>query len=82
MACPASTIDRQTPAGEQIPIEQRHADEVRYFGEHLVAEANTPVFNPAFDITPGELVTGIITDRGVMLPPYKSSLARVFPDGA
>ncbi|MEJ6591426.1 MAG: S-methyl-5-thioribose-1-phosphate isomerase [SAR86 cluster bacterium] len=82
VACPASTIDRQTPSGEQIPIEQRHADEVRYFGEYLVAEANTPVFNPAFDITPGELVTGIITDRGVMLPPYKSTLARAFPNGA
>ena len=81
VACPASTIDLQTQSGGQIHIEQRHGDEVRGVGGQRVAEVDTPVYNPAFDITPAKLVTGIITDRGILGPPYKQSLASKFQHG-
>ncbi len=63
VACPSSTYDAATPDGGAVPIEQRGADEV--LGTHA---AQVPVLNPAFDVTPAELVTGIITDRGVFAP--------------
>jgi methylthioribose-1-phosphate isomerase len=63
VACPASTFDAATPTGAAVPIEERAAEEV--LGEHA---ASVPVFNPAFDVTPADLVTGIITERGVFAP--------------
>jgi methylthioribose-1-phosphate isomerase len=69
VAAPYSTIDLQTVSGEDIPIEQRHAREVTAIdGSHSVAPEGVEVFNPAFDITPAHLITGIITERGVFKP--------------
>jgi methylthioribose-1-phosphate isomerase len=79
VACPSSTIDRQTPSGAGISIEERAEDEVRSLAGQAVAEADTPVFNPAFDITRAHLVTGIITDRGIVYPPFDLNLAAMFP---
>jgi methylthioribose-1-phosphate isomerase len=60
VACPSSTYDEQTPSGSAVQIEERTPEEVRQ--QHA---APVPVYNPAFDITPAELVTGIITERGI-----------------
>jgi methylthioribose-1-phosphate isomerase len=68
-AAPYSTIDTTLSDGSQIIIEQRSADEVRAFGGTVTAPP-VPVHNPAFDVTPHELVTGIITDQGVQSGPF------------
>lgn len=70
VAAPTSTIDPNTPDGKAIPIEQRSPDEVtRPFGLQIAPEG-VEVYSPAFDITPHELVNAIITERGVMEPPF------------
>jgi methylthioribose-1-phosphate isomerase len=68
VAAPTSTIDPATPDGAGIPIEQRGADEVTGWRGHPAAPAGVGVWNPAFDVTPAELVTAIITDQGVFAP--------------
>jgi methylthioribose-1-phosphate isomerase len=69
VAAPYSTIDLQTKSGADIPIEQRQPHEVTTIhGSHPVAPAGVQVYNPAFDVTPAELVSGIITERGVFTP--------------
>ena len=70
IAAPLSTIDPTLPAGAAIPIEERDGDEVRRIGTQQTAPARSPVFNPAFDVTPASLITAIITERGVFRPPY------------
>ena len=67
VAAPLSTIDPATPDGASIPIEERDPAE-------LVADGDA--FNPAFDVTPAELVTAIVTEAGVLEPPYDESIAR------
>jgi methylthioribose-1-phosphate isomerase len=68
VAAPSSTIDPATPTGAAIPIEERSAGEVSGWRGHQAAPTGVAVWNPAFDVTPAELVTAIITDRGVMAP--------------
>jgi methylthioribose-1-phosphate isomerase len=68
VAAPVSTIDPDTPSGARIPIEERDPRELG---------SGQDAFNPAFDVTPAELVTGIITEAGVLEPPYEESIARV-----
>jgi methylthioribose-1-phosphate isomerase len=68
VAAPVSTIDPATPDGGSIPIEERDPTEVVADGE---------AFNPAFDVTPAELVTAVFTEAGVLEPPYEESIARV-----
>ncbi|MEE8494817.1 MAG: S-methyl-5-thioribose-1-phosphate isomerase [Nitrospirales bacterium] len=69
VAAPHSTIDLSTPSGDQIPIEQRASDEVTsVFGSPPIAPAGVEVLNPAFDITPADYITAIITDRGIFKP--------------
>jgi methylthioribose-1-phosphate isomerase len=76
VAAPYSTIDLATPSGDQIPIEQRKPEEVTSIcGGPPVAPLGADVLNPAFDVTPAELVTAIITERGVFKP---SELAERF----
>ncbi|PYM47176.1 MAG: S-methyl-5-thioribose-1-phosphate isomerase [Candidatus Rokuibacteriota bacterium] len=70
VAAPFSTIDASVPSGAAIPIEERDASEVRGTGGRQTAPAESPVYNPAFDVTPAELITGIITERGIFRPPY------------
>jgi methylthioribose-1-phosphate isomerase len=78
VAAPLSTIDRQLPDGGRIPIEERAAAEVRGYGAQRWAPADVPVHNPAFDVTPAELVTALITDRGVVTPPNAAGIAALF----
>jgi methylthioribose-1-phosphate isomerase len=68
VAAPSSTVDLATPDGSRIPIEERAREEVARVGDRTVAPEGVPVWNPAFDVTPAELITGIITDRGVLAP--------------
>jgi methylthioribose-1-phosphate isomerase len=69
VAAPYSTIDLRTKSGADIPIEQRNPEEVTTIhGSHPVAPTNVVVYNPAFDVTPAELISGIITERGVFKP--------------
>jgi len=70
VAAPFSTIDPALPSGAQIPIEERDALEVRRVGGQATAPDGSPVFNPAFDVTPASLIAAIITERGVLRPPY------------
>ncbi len=74
---PTTSIDLSINQGDDIPIEERPADEVTMIGDCALAPAGVNVFNPAFDVTPGKYVTAIITNRGVAYPPYKESLARL-----
>jgi methylthioribose-1-phosphate isomerase len=68
VAAPSSTVDPATPDGARIPIEERGASEVAGWRGHRAAPAEAQVWNPAFDVTPAELVTAIITDLGVFAP--------------
>jgi len=70
VAAPFSTIDASIPSGAAIPIEERDASEVRGTGGRQTAPTESPVYNPAFDVTPAELIAGIITERGIFRPPY------------
>lgn len=74
VAAPLSTIDFSLDTGDQIPIEEREWYEVTSWGGQAVAPDGVQVWNPAFDITPADLVAAIITDRGVARAPYTSSL--------
>ena len=76
-ALPTSTIDFHCPHGGAIPIEERSPDEVRAFGGIPTAPANMRCWNPAFDVTPHALITGIITQYGVVYPPFGEGLARL-----
>ena len=72
---PTSTIDLEMPTGDDIPIEERDAEEVTRIGETNVAPDSVPVYNPAFDITPARYISAIVTEEGVCHAPYTLSLA-------
>ena len=76
VAAPLSTIDLNTPDGSTIPIEERNSKEVTHVGGAQLAPEGAQVWNPAFDVTPHRLIAGIITERGIVRPPYIESLAR------
>ncbi len=78
VAAPISTFDFSIADGRQIPIEQRNPDEVRRFGRSLVSEPDAKVWNPAFDVTPAELITAIITDRGIIEHPTTDTVCEFF----
>jgi methylthioribose-1-phosphate isomerase len=75
VVAPRSTVDLALADGSAIPIEERSPDEVRRVGGALIAPAETPVANPAFDVTPSDLVTAIVTESGIARAPYGASLA-------
>src|SRR6266511_2826411 len=74
---PLSSFDPQAADGDRIVIEERSADELRGLAGVRVAPAAAHAWNPAFDVTPAELVSGFITDAGVLRPPFAESIARV-----
>src|SRR5437667_5554361 len=78
VAAPLSTIDLDTPDGSRIPIEERSAKEMTHVGGARLAPEGALVWNPAFDVTPHDLIAGIITERGIFRPPYIESLKRAF----
>jgi methylthioribose-1-phosphate isomerase len=76
IAAPSSTFDLRLKQGSEIPIEERNPDEVRQVFGKRTAPRDVKVYNPAFDVTPSELITGIICEKGVLYPPYKKSIKR------
>ena len=78
VACPLSTIDRSIESGKDIPIEERPTEEVTGYRDCQWAAKGVEVRNPAFDVTPAELVTGIITEKGVIFAPTKAKISKLF----
>jgi methylthioribose-1-phosphate isomerase len=82
VAAPLSTIDLNTPDGGSIPIEERNSREVTHLGGSQLTPDGALIRNPAFDVTPCKLITGIITERGIFRAPYTESLKRAFESEA
>jgi methylthioribose-1-phosphate isomerase len=78
IAAPSSTFDLETKTGKDIPIEQRPADEIRFCGGKQTSPDGVDIYNPAFDVTPAQNITVIITERGVIEKPNKSKIAKHF----
>jgi methylthioribose-1-phosphate isomerase len=82
VAAPFSTIDLKLSSGAQIPIEQRESVEMTHIDGVRISPDGVSVLNPAFDVTPSELISAIITENGVLEPPYEKTLAREVDSGA
>jgi methylthioribose-1-phosphate isomerase len=84
VAAPVTTVDLATASGTDIEVEQRDPAEVTAYAGQPVAPAGSPAYNPAFDVTPAELVTAIVTDRGVATADaaggIAAALVRLIPD--
>ena len=78
VAAPLSTVDLSCPSGDRIPIEERSPDEVTHVQHQPVAPEGVSVWNPAFDVTPHELVTAIVTEKGIVRAPYRENLKKIF----
>ena len=78
VAAPLSTIDISIHAGDEIPIEERSREEVTHINGKIICAPDVKVINPGFDVTPNELITGIITEVGILRPDYKKSIAEAF----
>lgn len=77
VACPLSTIDFSINSGDEIPIEMRDEKEITHFCDSKIAPEGIDVYNPAFDVTPSIYVSAIITEKGVIYPPYKQNLLKL-----
>jgi len=80
IAAPSSTFDLSIETGAQIPIEQRDASEVTWLGDTHVAPDGVDVYNPAFDVTPAENITAVITEKGVLEKPNADQISRLFKE--
>ncbi len=78
IAAPLSTIDTSIKSGEEIDIEFRDPDEIRRIGRKSIVGQEVNALNPAFDVTPSRYITGIITEKGIIGPPYISGIRRIF----
>ena len=78
VAAPLSTIDLATATGDSIPIEERDRREITHIGSSRLTPEGAHIRNPAFDITPFRYITGIITEKGIIAPPYQETLKRAF----
>ncbi len=81
VAAPLSTVDLNTPDGSRIPIEERNEREVTHVGSNRLTPDGAQIRNPAFDVTPAQYVTAIITERGIARAPFAESLAQLFELG-
>ncbi|MGC1307049.1 MAG: S-methyl-5-thioribose-1-phosphate isomerase [Phormidesmis sp.] len=77
VACPTSTLDMTLASGKEINIEERASSEITTVKGQQITPDDTPVFNPAFDVTPADYVSAIITEKGIVYPPYKENLLKV-----
>ena len=77
VAAPVSTIDPAAADGAAIPIEERSSDEVTGVAGHRTAPAQTEAFNPAFDVTPADLISAVATEAGILEPPYPEAIRRL-----
>jgi len=81
VAAPLSTVDPRVPSGDGIPIEERRGEEITSLAGRRLAPGSTEGFNLAFDVTPAELVAAIVTEVGVLRPPYSESIATALARG-
>jgi methylthioribose-1-phosphate isomerase len=79
VAAPVSTIDFKIKSGDMIPVEERDPDEICFFGKTNMGPRGVSALNPAFDITPSKYVTAIITERGIVKPPFKQGIKKITP---
>lgn len=77
VAAPFSSVDLKMPTGEKIPIEERDGEELRQFNGKKTVADTAKVLNPAFDVTPHELISAIITDEGIAKAPFDKSLSQL-----
>lgn len=77
VAAPSSTFDLKLKCGDEIPIEFRPEKEIRIFNKRCIVAQDAGICNPAFDVTPNELITGIITEKGIIKPPYSKNIPKV-----
>lgn len=77
IVAPSSTFDLNISSGREIPIEERNKDEVRCVGEYEIVPSDTEVYNPAFDVTPNNLIHGIVTEKGIIKPPFHDNIFRI-----
>ncbi|MEI6092759.1 MAG: S-methyl-5-thioribose-1-phosphate isomerase [bacterium] len=77
-AAPLSTIDINCPDGSKIPIEERNIDEVRVVNGKFICPKEAKAVNPSFDVTPKSLITGIITEKGIVYPPFEKGIRSLF----
>lgn len=80
VVAPLSSIDISLNSGDEIPIEQRPAEEVTHIAGTQIAPTGVSVYNPAFDVTPHELVTAIVTEKGIVRPPYEETIPALFSE--
>jgi methylthioribose-1-phosphate isomerase len=80
VVAPLTTVDMNAPTGDHIEIEERGAAEVTHVGETQIVPDGVAVGNPAFDVTPAEYITAIVTDGGVVYPPFAENLRKLFDD--
>jgi methylthioribose-1-phosphate isomerase len=78
VVAPVSTIDFQIDSGDKITIEERNQREVTHIHGHKIAPDGIDVRNPAFDVTPNRYITAIITDRGILYPPFTNSIRKLY----
>ena len=78
IAAPLSTIDTKISSGKEIPIEERNHEEVTHINGDWVCAEDVNVINPSFDVTPNELIAGIITEKGILRPPFNESIKKAF----
>src|SRR5882672_9387379 len=81
VAAPTSSIDMRIKSGAEIPIEERPPEEISNGLGRKTAPEGSDIYNPAFDVTPAELVSAIITEKGVIKPPYAKALGKLFDEG-
>jgi len=81
VAAPLSTIDLRIKSGEMIPVEERDSTEISHFRKIRVGPPGVKVFNPAFDVTPGKYVAGLITEKGIVKTPYPKGIKKLFKNG-
>ena len=78
VAAPTTTIDLATKTGDEIEVEQRPLTEITHIGQEKIAPDGAPASNPAFDITPAKYVTAVVTEKGVITPPFLENFQRLF----
>jgi methylthioribose-1-phosphate isomerase len=80
VAAPIATIDPATQQGDDIPIEERKAEEVTCIGSQRIAPEGVSVWNPAFDVVPNAFIAGIITEKGILRPPYTETIQKALQE--
>lgn len=78
IVAPKSSFDLKIKSGKEIPIEERKSDEITHVGNRAIAPPGVKVYNPAFDVTDHQLITAIITERGIIRPPFGKNIKKIF----